>query len=52
MYEDFKEVYFDKYCMTCKNKDVKEYEDPCNDCLSNPVNVGSHKPVNWEEKEK
>lgn len=52
MDENYQEVYFDKYCKTCKNKDAKEYEDPCNDCLSEPVNVVSHKPVNWEEKEK
>lgn len=52
MDENHQEVYFDKYCKTCKNKDTKEYEDPCNDCLSEPVNVGSHKPINWEEKEK
>lgn len=48
----YKEVDFNKYCKTCKNKDTKEYEDPCNDCLSEPINVRSHKPVNWEEKEK
>lgn len=52
MDENYQEVYFDKYCKTCKNKDIKEYEDPCNECLSEPTNIGSHKPVNWEEKEK
>lgn len=49
--EVYKEVYFDKYCGTCKNKDVKEIDDPCNDCLSEPTNLNSHKPVRWEEKE-
>lgn len=49
---NYQEVYFDRYCETCKNKDTKEYENPCNDCLSEGVNVGSHKPVNWREKER
>ena len=45
-----KEVYFNQYCKTCKHKDVEDVKDPCNECLDNPVNLGSHKPVNWEEK--
>ena len=49
---DMKEVYFNKYCNTCVNKDTKEIEDPCYDCLNEPGNVDSHKPVHWEEKEK
>ena len=44
-------VEFDKYCPKCVNKDKPETEDPCNDCLNNPVNLGSHKPVNFKEKE-
>lgn len=43
----YKEVYFNKYCQTCKNKDVKESDDPCDECLSQPVNLYSHKPVNY-----
>lgn len=49
---DMKEVYFDKYCKTCKNEKKKETEDPCWDCLAEPGNVDSHKPTRWEEKEK
>ena len=45
-------VDFKKYCETCKYKDVKEVKDPCNDCLDNPVNDDSKKPVCWEEVEK
>lgn len=45
-----KEVYFDKYCKSCKNSSTKEYENPCNDCLDNPSNLDSHKPVNYESK--
>lgn len=47
----YKEVYFDKYCPTCKYKDLKESEDPCYECLDEPGNVDSHKPVKWEESE-
>ena len=52
MDENYKEVYFDKYCKTCKHEKLEEKFDPCNECLSEPVNTGSHVPVNWEDKEK
>lgn len=45
-----KEVNFGQYCATCKHKDEPEYNDPCNECLNNPSNTDSHKPVNWEAK--
>lgn len=48
---EMKEVYFDQYCQTCKHKDLKESEEPCNECLTETVNLYSHKPVKWEEKE-
>lgn len=52
MTEDiYKEVYYDQYCKTCKHFNKKEVEDPCDDCLNEPVNVYSHKPVYWKEKE-
>lgn len=44
-----KEVYFDKYCKTCAHRDLPESEDPCHECLQNPSNVNSHKPVNHKE---
>ena len=50
MEEGYKEVYFNEYCQSCKFKDLKEDETPCDECLSNPVNVYSHKPVKYEEK--
>ena len=49
--EESKEVYFHQYCKTCKYEKKSEEEDPCYECLDNPVNSYSHKPVNWEEKE-
>lgn len=45
-----KEVYFGDYCKTCKHEKVSEQDDPCYDCLNNPVNEDSHKPIRWEEK--
>lgn len=38
------------YCSTCKWRDLYEGEDPCNECLNNPVNEDTMKPVNWEER--
>ena len=45
-------VNFYYYCQTCKHKDSSPYQEPCNECLSNPVNVDSRKPVKYEEDEK
>lgn len=52
MVNEFKEVDFKTYCKTCKNKDVKETEDPCYDCLDIPARPDSHKPEKYEKKEK
>ena len=46
--EEFKEVYFDKYCDKCKHKKLKETKDPCNECLDTPANLYSHKPLRFE----
>lgn len=48
MEESYKEVYFHEYCKSCKHKDKLEGEYPCHDCLNEPVNVYSHKPVSYE----
>ena len=52
MNEEYFEVYFDQYCKTCKHKGLDDVKDPCNECLDEPCNLNSHKPVRWEEKEK
>lgn len=49
---ELKEVYFDIYCPICKHKEKCEKDDPCWHCLDEPVNVNSHKPVEFEEVEK
>ena len=50
---DYKFVEFEKYCKRCKhyNEDEGDPKSKCYDCLNNPVNVDSHKPVNFKEKE-
>ena len=50
--EQYKEVYFHEYCKTCKHKEVKDQDEPCNTCLEDPINLYSHKPVKWEENTK
>lgn len=45
-----KEVYFYEYCKTCKYSELKDDEEPCNECLTNTTNTYSHKPVNYKEK--
>lgn len=52
MEDIYKEVYYSEYCKDCKHKDLEEYKDPCHECLSNPINLYSNKPVKFEEKEK
>lgn len=50
--QSYKEVYFHEFCKGCKHTDVSEFEDPCAECISEPTNLNSHKPVNYEKKEK
>lgn len=42
-------VWFADYCGRCEHKDTQETEDPCNECLNEPVNINSHKPINFKE---
>lgn len=48
--DGMKEVDFAQYCHTCKHIGVPEELEPCFDCLAEPVNQYSHKPVKYEEK--
>ena len=47
-----KEVRFDIFCQTCKYRDLKEFMDPCNECLDYPVNENTAQPVCYKEKDK
>lgn len=51
MENEYKEVYFGEWCVKCKHGDSTEEEVPCYDCLAEPVNLHSHKPLYFEEKE-
>lgn len=47
--EGQKIVNYAEYCTKCKHFDLEVSQEPCNECLSRPVNLYSHKPINWEE---
>ena len=47
----YKHVEF-MFCKTCKYRETPPDEEPCNECLDEPVNLHSSRPVNYEEKEK
>lgn len=51
MEDHTKEVRFDEYCKDCEHYELEETEDPCNECLNEPCNINSHKPVFWKGKE-
>lgn len=38
------------WCKKCKHEKTKEPNPPCDECLSNPVNTDSIRPIMWEEK--
>lgn len=43
-------VEFEKYCNRCRFRETYEGDDPCNECLSEPVNDDSRKPVRFWPK--
>lgn len=47
---NYNEVYFDEWCSKCKYEKCEEYEDPCWYCLDEPVNIDSHKPIEFVSK--
>lgn len=52
MENHIKIVDFDQYCDKCKHyaPDLFGNEEPCNECLTNPMNIDSRRPVKYEEK--
>lgn len=46
-----KMVYFNDWCDKCVYSKLDEFKDPCFECLSNPVNEYSHKPVKFKATE-
>ena len=54
MEEQYKIVHFHEYCKTCEyfKENDDSYNETCDECLYEPVNLHSHKPVKWKEKTK
>ena len=50
-HQSYKEVHFHEFCKKCKHEKVKETETPCDECMSEPTNWNSHRPVKYEKKE-
>lgn len=47
----YQEVYFHEYCKSCKHYEKDDMQkSPCDHCLDNPVNIQSHKPVDFAEE--
>lgn len=48
-----KEVYFAEWCKKCKYYKADEEhlnpDHPCWECLDEPVNIDSHKPIRFEQ---
>ena len=45
----YKLVDYVDYCVNCKHYNKPENEDPCWDCLTEPVNEDTRRPVCFEE---
>ena len=50
--DGMKFVKFHEYCDKCVHKAKKGDEEPCNECLTETVNLYSHKPLKWKEVNK
>lgn len=50
---EWREVKFCDFCHTCKHEKVDDtkWEEPCNECLENPVQMHTNRPLKWEAKE-
>lgn len=46
---NLKEVLYGNYCGKCKYRKVPENNEPCEECLTNPSRIDSHKPLKFEE---
>lgn len=47
-----KEAYFYLYCPRCAYSSLPQAAEPCDECLAQPVNEDSHKPLYFKEKSK
>ena len=37
-------------CVTCKHSSNVYFSDPCRECLENPFDSSTNRPIKWEEK--
>lgn len=49
MENNIKIVDFDQYCDKCKYSRVNWDDYPCLECISNPTNIDSRRPVKYEK---
>lgn len=49
--EHEKFVDFHAWCKKCKHHDIEEDDDPCFECLYQPVNFESTKPIKFAPKD-
>ena len=43
-------VCYDIWCQKCLCKDIKENDEPCEECLDNPTNENTERPIKFKEK--
>lgn len=48
---DYKEVYYHEYCVKCTHYKKDVIDERCDKCLSEPINLHTHKPVQFEAKD-
>ena len=51
MQNNEKMIFFEKWCTRCKHEATNENKEPCEECISSPVNENSRKPIKFEENE-
>jgi hypothetical protein len=49
---EYQEVNFHKYCKKCKHYGATAIDYPCSECMDEPTNLYTDKPVKFEKKEK
>ena len=42
---------YDLWCKKCKNEQVDEKDEPCNECLAESIVTDARKPFHFEEKD-
>lgn len=48
--DDYMKIVNFEMCKKCIHWEQDEYDDPCHECLHNPENYASQKPLYFEER--